>query len=109
MSDLPAGMVAPPTLDGIHLEHAPQSTTIRTIDVRSVHETAAGGRREQRSWWGEAALENPGRLVPLRRLRHEVTVDYDNLRDVRVEDRLAVPGRRLEGRDAELPRRRRHP
>lgn len=91
-NDLPRGMVAPPTLDRIHLEHAPSSTTIRTIDVRSVRETATGGRREQRTWWGEAALENPGCLLPTRRLRHEVTVDYDNLRDERVEEVLAVPG-----------------
>lgn len=92
MNELPAGMVAPPTLDGIHLEHAPSSTVIRTIDARSVRETATGGRREQRTWWGEAALEYPSSLVPARRLRHEVVVDYDNLRDQRVEDRLALPG-----------------
>lgn len=89
---LPAGMVAPPTLDGVHLERAPSSTTLRTIDVRSVHETAAGGRREQRSWWGEAALSNPGCLLPLRRFRHEIAVDYANLHDERVEERLALPG-----------------
>ena len=91
-NDLPAGMVAPPTLDNAHLEHAPSSTVLRTIDSRSVRETATGGRREQRTWWGEAALENPGRLVPAKRLRHEVGVDYDNLRDQRIEERLAIPG-----------------
>lgn len=92
MNDLPRGMVAPPTLDGVHLTQAPSSTTIRPIDARAVRETATGGRREQRTWWGEAAIENPGRLLPLRRIRHEVEVDYANLFDDRVENVLALSG-----------------
>ena len=87
------GMVAPPTLDDLHLGTSPQATTVRTTEAKSIVESAGGHAVEQRTWWGGPALTWPDHLVPERRLRHRFEIRYDNVPDLRaLGKRLARSG-----------------
>ena len=86
------GIVAAPTLDGVHLKAAPQVTRWRIDELKTLHALPVAS--EQRTWWGEVALEHPDWMVPTRRVKHHVSLEYQHLRGIydQVEEILAAPG-----------------
>lgn len=86
------GIVAAPTLGGVHLKTAPQVTRWQIDELKTLHSLPTSV--EQRAWWGEIALEHPDWLVPTRRLKHRVSLEYQHLREIydTVEEILAAPG-----------------
>jgi len=73
------GIVTQTTLDGTVIGLSGEAEISRRR-IKSLRETATGGRVEARTWWGEDALADTGRLVPVERLLFEILLRYRHLR-----------------------------
>lgn len=86
------GILAAPTLNGVHLGRTPGGVRMQQVEVKSLLQTAGGGVVEQRGIWLEGVI-NLDVLTPTRKVKHTLELDFQHLSDAqRVEELLAEPG-----------------